>query len=152
MAAALAARAKTLLEEWTALGMTDVPTRPARKRVRRANPKYRRLTAGLRTPETAYRIPILAILNELGGAAHVSDIRPRLLAKMDGSLNTHDRASLPSDPNAVRWWNAAMWCRNSLVKEGLLKADSPRGTWELTEKRREALGAEITGQAARGGC
>jgi hypothetical protein len=32
------------------------------------------------------------------------------------------------------WHNAAQWVRLSLVKEGLMKSNSPHGIWELSEK------------------
>ncbi len=34
------------------------------------------------------------------------------------------------------WRNSAQWARNSMVQEGLLKADSPRGVWNISEAGR----------------
>jgi hypothetical protein len=48
--------------------------------------------------------------------------------KMRGILNNYDYQPLPSDPNTIRWRNTAQWCRNTMVREGLLKSDSPRAS------------------------
>ncbi len=48
-------------------------------------------------------------------------------------LNEYDREYLSSATQAVRWWNAAQWCRNPVVREGLMKSDSPYGIWEISE-------------------
>jgi restriction system protein len=41
-----------------------------------------------------------------------------------------------------RWRNTAQWARNSLREEGLIRDDSPRGIWEITDKGRQWLKAE----------
>jgi len=46
---------------------------------------------------------------------------------------------LASDPDIPRWRNTAQWARHSMVKEGLLKADSPRGIWEITDAGRASI-------------
>jgi len=53
--------------------------------------------------------------------------------------NTTDRQPLPSCPNTVRWRNTAQWSRNSLVQEGLMKADSSWGIWKISDRGGEAL-------------
>ena len=58
---------------------------------------------------------------------------------MTGVLKDVDYQLLASSPDNLRWRNAAQWARNSMVQEGLLKADSPRGVWEITDKGREML-------------
>ncbi|RMH13146.1 MAG: hypothetical protein D6698_14360, partial [Gammaproteobacteria bacterium] len=37
------------------------------------------------------------------------------------------------------WRNTAQWCRNTMVREGLMKSDSPYGIWEITEAGRKYL-------------
>ena len=49
-------------------------------------------------------------------------------------LQEVDLEPLSSSPDNPRWRNAAQWARYSMVKKGLLKSDSPRGIWELTDK------------------
>ena len=63
--------------------------------------------------------------------------------KMQGILNEYDYQSLPSNPKEVRWRNTAQWCRNTLVREGLLRSDSPRGIWEISDEGREVLKSEL---------
>lgn len=96
-----------------------------------------KLKKGLRTPEDAFRIPILEALVEVGGAASVSKVLELVESKMKNILNQYDY--LPLSSNTVRWKNTAQWCRNTMVKEGLLISDSPRGIWKISEKGREYL-------------
>jgi restriction endonuclease Mrr len=78
----------------------------------------------------------------MGGSAPVEQVLDRVGEKMKAVLNDYDRQSLPSYPNTVRWRNNVQWCRNSMVQEGLMKADSPRGVWEITDSGKEALKRE----------
>ena len=66
----------------------------------------------------------------------MKDVLKLVHDKMNNILNEYDYKSLPSDPNQKRWENTAQWTRNSMVIEGLLSSDSPRGIWELTERGR----------------
>ncbi len=93
-----------------------------------------RLRRGLRTPEHAYYRPILQALEEAGGSAPMAQVLDRVYQLMQGVLKDVDHQPLASDPDMPRWRNAAQWARNSMVKEGLLKADSPRGIWETTHQ------------------
>ncbi len=94
---------------------------------------------GLRTSEDAFRRPILEALVEWGGRAEMSKVLDLVEKKMEGILNDFDRQPLRSDPNIIRWRNTAQWCRNTMAREGLLKSDSPRGIWEISERGRKAL-------------
>lgn len=83
-------------------------------------------------PQREFRQPLLEVLYEMGGSAKVVDLRPAMKRKMRSAL-------LPGDLKRVstgdeRWWNATGWERSNLVKEGYLRNDSPRGTWELSER------------------
>jgi len=98
-----------------------------------------RLQRGLRTPEETFRTPILRAVVELGGCGAVSDILDRVGAQMTGHLKDVDFEPLASDPNNLRWRNTAQWCRYRLVTQGLLKDDSRRGVWEITEQGRKYL-------------
>jgi len=95
------------------------------------------LRRGLRTPEWAYRVPILESLVELGGRGRMREVLARVEAKIGHRLNDHDRERLES--GEIRWRKTAMWCRQTLVEQGLLARDSPRGIWEITEKGRRWL-------------
>lgn len=83
-------------------------------------------------PQKAFRQPLLELLHELGGSAHVQELRPAVKERMEPQL-------LPGDLELVstgdeRWWNATCWERNVLRNEGYLRTDSPRGTWTLSDK------------------
>ena len=125
-------KVKTLQKEW--LGLFAGVPRQKRRTSRKAR---RRLPRGLRTREDAFRRPILEALAELGGGAPISEVLDRVEHKMKGVLNEYDREPLPSDPRSIRWRNTAQWCRNTLVREGLMKADSPYGVWEISEQGRK---------------
>lgn len=126
-------KVRNLQKEWDNIFSARVLRKPSRRR------KFQRLQRGLRTTEDAFRHPILETLMEMGGAGQVEKVLDRIGEKMKAILNDYDRKPLPSYPNTVRWRNTAQWCRNSMVQEGLLKADSPRGVWEISDKGKEAL-------------
>lgn len=101
--------------------------------------KYK-LPRGLRTPEQAYRIPILKALVELGGEAPMQEVLKKVYEQMKTILKPVDLEPLPSDPKKTpRWKNTAMWERFNMVRDGLLRGDSPRGIWAITERGREYL-------------
>jgi len=126
-------KVRNLQKEWENLFSARIPRKPSKRK------RFPRLQRGLRTPEDAFRRPILQTLVELGGSATMGQVLDRVGEKMKTILNDYDRRPLPSDPNTIRWRNGAQWCRNTLVQEGLLKADSPRGIWEISQKGMEAL-------------
>jgi hypothetical protein len=99
-----------------------------------------KLRKGMRTPTEAYYQPILQALDEMGGSGQTAEVLDRVGQIMKGVLKDVDYQPLASSPDNLRWRNAAQWARNSMVTEGLLKADSPRGVWEITDKGREMLG------------
>lgn len=98
-----------------------------------------RLRRGLRTPESKYYAPILQVIDEMGGSGETGEVLDRVGQKMKGTLKEVDHDPLASSPDNPRWRNAAQWARNSMVKEGLLKADSPRGVWEISDRGRQSL-------------
>jgi len=91
-----------------------------------------RLPRGLRTPMGDYYQPILQALNESGGSAKVSDVLERVEQLMQDVLREVDYEPLPSNAEMPRWRNTAQWARDAMVREGLLKSNSPRGIWEIT--------------------
>ena len=121
-------------KEWTGL----LPPRP-RVRQPKGRKTKARLPRGLRTPEDAFRRPILEALVELDGTASIGEVLDQVEQKMKGVLNKYDYQPLPSDPRSVRWRNTAQWCRNTLVREGLMESNSPHGTWEVSEQGRKWL-------------
>ena len=92
-----------------------------------------KIKKGFKTPESQYKIPILQALIELGGRGEVNDILVKVYEKMKDILKPIDLQDLPSGTD-FRWRNTARWARNTMINEGLLRKDSPRGVWEITEK------------------
>jgi len=101
--------------------------------------KGKKLRKGLKRPEQAYRRPILEALYELGGSASVNDVLKVVERKMKPLLTEVDYQKLPSGSD-IRWRNTACWERYTLVKEGLLKSESPGGIWELSDKGSKEIG------------
>jgi len=99
-----------------------------------------KLRRGIRTQEREYRQPILQALVDLGGQAPTGKALDRVHVLMKSRLRPVDYEPLPSDPKQQRWRNAAMWERFAMKKEGLIRSDSPRGTWAISDEGRQALG------------
>lgn len=100
--------------------------------------KHSRMTKGKRTARQAFRIPILEAIIELGGKGNVDDILKKVAIKMKGTLKPVDYEKLDSGI-MIRWQNTAQWERYVMVQDGLLRSDSPRGIWEITEEGKRFL-------------
>jgi hypothetical protein len=98
-----------------------------------------RLARGLRTPESAFVLPILCVLDQLGGSAQMRQVLARVGEAMKNDFREVDHQPLKSDPGRPRWSNTAQWARNTMVSDGLLKNNSPHGVWEITEAGRKYL-------------
>lgn len=112
----------------------EAPPKPAPTGAKRA-----------KLPQKDFRGPLLQVLLELGGSAHVHELRSILRERMESRL-------LPGDFDQVsggveRWWNATCWVRHDLVNEGFFREDSPRGVWELSEEGKKL--AESRGNQTR---
>jgi restriction system protein len=92
-----------------------------------------RLQRGIRTRETAFFKPILQVLNQMGGVGDMAEVLERLPKLMKGTLRDIDFEPLTAHSEVPRWWNTAQWAQSAMVQAGLLKSDSPRGVWEMTE-------------------
>jgi hypothetical protein len=95
-----------------------------------------RLPCGERTTESEYYIPILQVLDRMGGKGEVKDVLEEVKKIMEPKLKPADYEPLNSNSNELRWRRSAQWARFDMVKQGLLRADSPRGVWEMTEEGR----------------
>ena len=131
-------RTAALRREWAALAgrQAEVEETTEEQTQRRDLGRLRR---GLRTPEQAYYRPILQVLVEFGGQAPMGQILDRVGEVIGGVLRDVDHQPLASDPDLPRWRNAAQWARNSMVQEGLLRNNSPRGIWEISDAGRRYL-------------
>lgn len=99
--------------------------------------EIRKLRHGLKTHQSQYRIPILQVLTDLGGRGKFNEIPGKVYEKMKDILNPVDLENLSS--GVPRWSSTARWARHSMINEGLLRKDSPRGIWEITEKGKNYL-------------
>jgi len=90
------------------------------------------------TPVHAYWPAILESLAELGGRAKKDSVVERVGKKLQGVLTPADKDLLPSGMD-VRWKNRVAWQRLNMVNQGLLRSDSPRGVWEITDSGRKWL-------------
>ena len=132
-----------LRREWEKLAArAEDATTQARRR------EFKRLRKGARTPEDVFRLPILTALDELEGSAPLNQVLDRVGELMSGTLRDVDYGPLPADPDTPRWRKSAHWARNTMAREGLLKDDSPRGTWELSHSGRTVLAREQSPETA----
>jgi hypothetical protein len=138
------AKIVALRREWDVLHPPSPSALPQQAvRAPRSEPEedYSRLPNGVRTPERAFRLPLLRTIVALGGSARTRDVLDRMESEVARFLRPVDHEPLPSDPKSIRWRNTAQWARFVLVEEGLLKSESPNGIWEITEKGRQLLAA-----------
>lgn len=137
-----------LRKEWDTMAAAADRAEDEESRSQRRN--MGRLRKGLRTPEEAYYRPILRALAEAGGSAPMRTVLDRVQQLMNNLLKDVDFEPLASDPDMPRWRNAAQWARNSMVKEGFLRADSPRGVWAISDQGRKYLADQGGGRAGAG--
>jgi len=129
-------RVAALRKEWDLISGSEAEE-DEETRVERRN--LGRLRKGVRTPESAYYVPILRALSDLGGSAKMQTVLEMVYAAMKPILKDVDHQPLASDPGIPRWRNSAQWARNTMRQEGLLKDDSPHGTWEISDGGRARL-------------
>jgi integrase len=79
---------------------------------------------------TAYELPVLRALAEHGGAASRREVQLAVAEELAGLLTHLDRQKLPCGTE-LRWEARLDKARSKLVRDGCLKAGSPRGVWEL---------------------
>ncbi len=132
----LKSRVAALRKEWTDLGITN--GKAASRAVRRRR-KLGAAKRGIQVGTDAYRIPLLKALCELGGAAHKGKVLARVEELMRGTLGPVAYTAVASSARRPRWLVRAEWVRFRLVREGLMKSDSPRGIWEITDAGRDCL-------------
>ena len=94
-----------------------------------------RARRGSLLPRSAYEMPILESLIELGGSAAASRVVDLVGTKLEAQLNEVDYEETPGT-RVVRWRNRAQFARHDLVKNGQLRQDSPHGVWEISEAGR----------------
>jgi len=127
-------RVLVLKEEWSMLS-SYIP-----KEKIKSTKTTKKLKKGLKTPQNAFRIPILQILAETkGGSASYNDVLERVEELMKNKLNDYDKVKASDKSQYIRWINTAHWERYKMVNEGLLSNNSTKGIWEITEEGRRWL-------------
>jgi hypothetical protein len=105
----------------------------------RAPERRSRAAPGSVLPIEAYFVPILATLNEAGGAAPTNDVIDALEERMRDLFTERDHE--PQQSGQIRWRSRARFARLRMKERGLLSDSSHRGVWEITEAGRRFLGA-----------
>lgn len=100
--------------------------------------KKKPLPRGVKIPQSAFRMPILEALVELGGSGPASELFAIVEKKMQGQLQDVDYELL-TDGRTVRWRSSVSWERQTLKRESLIKSDTPRGIWEISDQGRSYL-------------
>lgn len=81
-------------------------------------------------PEAEYEMPILKVLAERGGRAATQEVVEAVYPHVKDKLSALDREQLKS--GGIRWQTRVQFTRLRLVERGLMKKNSPRGTWEIS--------------------
>lgn len=90
------------------------------------------------TPGSAYWRPILTVLAELGGRGRRRKVIELVGKKMEGILTPADYSTLPS--HGIRWRTRVTFQASHMRRvAGLIKNDSPRGVWEISDAGRQWL-------------
>lgn len=97
----------------------------------------RRRRTGDKTPQREFRIPILEVLEQLGRRGRVGEVLDLVYPKVKDILKPGDLTVLST--GQIRWRNAAQWERFNMIRDGLLRGDSPGGIWEICAAGRAYL-------------
>jgi len=87
-----------------------------------------------KTPQNAFRKPILSILKNHGGESRRMIVLKELEKVMDDRLTEFDKTDIPS--GTIRWQKSAEWEVRVMREQDLLKpvSQTASGIWALTEK------------------
>jgi hypothetical protein len=96
---------------------------------------------GDKTPQWAYRKPILRVLKKLGGEGSRARVLQELAAMMADDFTKADKEKISS--GTIRWQKTAEWEVRVMREEGLLRpvVETASGIWALTRKGQEAMRA-----------
>ncbi|MEN6444897.1 MAG: winged helix-turn-helix domain-containing protein [Candidatus Cloacimonas sp.] len=108
-------------------------------------PKGRKLTSdegspirrGRLTPKNTLIKAIVQVLEEMGNSGYIREIHNKLEDVLANVLNSEDYEIDSS--GQVTWHHQVDWVRLDMVKKGILKNDSPRGIWELSENYQKIM-------------
>jgi hypothetical protein len=125
-------------EEATSARARRQPARDGRA-AKSTKPKRRdRAARGTIAPESIYVQPILGILSDNGGRVPKNELLDELGVRIGDQLLPADHEMMGTEE---RWRKRAQFVRLALIKQGLMKSDSPRGVWEITDDGRKSVDA-----------
>jgi len=98
-------------------------------------------TDGKKTPQWAFRKPILEVLRKFGGNGARMRVLREVEKLMVNRLSAYDKLDINSG-GSTRWQKSAEYEVFVMRKEGLLKSvnETSPGVWALTSKGSEAAG------------
>jgi hypothetical protein len=76
---------------------------------------------------------LIKILTDMGGPVKSSVVIDKMEISLKDKLTSGDHECISSGEE--RWKNRTNWVRHQLIKKGMLKGDSPRGVWEINNKK-----------------
>jgi hypothetical protein len=85
-------------------------------------------------PFRVLRTHLIKILQEAGGSAPATEVLDSIEANLRTALRPGDLQ--PDTQGNTTWRSNARMVRHHLVKQGVLRSDSPRGIWQLAAKQR----------------
>ncbi len=118
------------------------PSRRKARSAKRTTATRGRVPKGSLLSERAYEIPILRTLEEHGGRAAAREVVDRVGELVDDQLTPFDREKV--ETGGIRWQARVQFARLRMKERGLLKQDSPRGIWEISDTGRERMRSEDT--------
>ncbi|MCD6327198.1 hypothetical protein J7M28_06565 [bacterium] len=99
----------------------------------RTKPKRsRRGSSAPITSDSVLRQLIIDALLSYGGRARSRDVLKWIEGKLEGQFTPRDLETR-MDGRTLVWKNNVQWQRAIMVREGVLRSDSPTGIWELNE-------------------
>ena len=88
--------------------------------------------------QSEMHLPLLAVLDDLGGHGKPAEIYPRVTARFPQLTDEDLVERLPGGES--RWTNRIQWVRQALITAGDMTSPS-RGIWAITEQGRRRLAA-----------
>ena len=96
-----------------------------------------------KTPQSAYYLPVLEAIDELGGAAEARKVIDLVYEKMKDKLLPADLAQ--TSCGSERFSKNVRWARQHMVVAGWLDRNAGHGVWALTELGKQILAKAKTG-------
>ena len=95
-------------------------------------------TDARKTPQPAYREPILKILKRHGGQAPRTQVLKELGSMLEDRFTSHDLKAIKT--GAIRWERTAEWEARVMREDQLIQpaSETARGVWALTAKGMDA--------------